>query len=137
MNTNVSPCNDHCDEKECANKRSRKPPVGGEPVYGVDALPLCYLHAVKIVAGGSAALTTIGITIYYSLCRPDHVWILYSSWIWWVAAPPIWFSAEYFWLFKKYGRDGTFEAFKYGQDLASKAWFGLAAILTGLVSLLN
>lgn len=48
--------------------------------------------------------------------------------------PPLWFVFEYQFLFKTYGPDGAFEAFKYGQDVASKVWLGIAAALTVLVA---
>jgi hypothetical protein len=52
------------------------------------------------------------------------------AWIFWIFAPPIWFSCEYFYLFKPYGAKGTFEAFKYGQELAYRAWVGIGAAMT-------
>ena len=80
MNTNVPPSNDHQDKTGSANAQPIKPPAGGEPVYGDGALPLCYLFAVQVVAAVSAALTAIGIAIYYltpKACRVN--WILYSA----------------------------------------------------------
>ena len=59
---------------------------------------------------------------------------MHIAWAWWVAAPPVWFSVEYFYLFKKYKVKGRFEAFKYGQDVASKAWVAIAAIMSVIAS---
>lgn len=48
----------------------------------------------------------------------------------WVIGPPIWFFLEYFFLFKSHGAPGTFDQFKYGQELASKIWLGIVTLLT-------
>jgi hypothetical protein len=55
-------------------------------------------------------------------------WIMYGAW---VIGPPIWFCWEFFY-FRTHGRPECFEAFKYGQDLASKVWLAVAAILGAL-----
>lgn len=47
----------------------------------------------------------------------------------WVLLPPIWFFVEYFCLFRRGGRPCCFEAFKYGQELASRIWLAIATIL--------
>jgi hypothetical protein len=39
-----------------------------------------------------------------------------------------------FHIFPKYGKAESFEAFKYGQSAAAKAWLALAAILGTLVA---
>jgi ABC-type spermidine/putrescine transport system permease subunit II len=59
---------------------------------------------------------------------------LQVMWLFWVVVPPVWFFVAYFVFFKTYGGEGTFEAFKYGQDFAAKLWFGVAAVLTVLVA---
>jgi hypothetical protein len=53
----------------------------------------------------------------------------------WILAPPIWFWIEYFFVYGK--EDATkdkpaLEAFKYGQDQASKIWLALVTVLFGL-----
>lgn len=52
--------------------------------------------------------------------------ILYAIW---VLGPPIWFFIEYFYLFRQHGKPGCIETFKYGQELASRIWLALVAVL--------
>ena len=46
--------------------------------------------------------------------------------------PPGWFALEYFFLFKKYALPGSFDNFKYGQEVASQFWLAVSAVLTAL-----
>lgn len=55
----------------------------------------------------------------------------------WVLAPPAWFAFEYFCLYKTWGDEETFEAFKYGQEIASRAWIGIAGLMTILATMLK
>ena len=69
------------------------------------------------------------------------LWIIYDSWTTkridylyvaigaWAVLPPIWFLLEYFLVYRKYGEPGTFELFKYGQDLAKAVWAGTLGVL--------
>jgi hypothetical protein len=51
----------------------------------------------------------------------------------WILVSPIWFWAEYFFLYKDKTTSGVeFEAFKHGQDQAAKIWLALITILAGL-----
>lgn len=52
----------------------------------------------------------------------------------WAVAPPTWFFYEYFFVYPKAGRPGTWEAFKYGQQTAVAIWAGVTATLYGLGS---
>jgi len=105
--------------------------TGKEPVYGADRLPAKVLVAVQVLA--ASALVATGFITYYHLKQPASLeWqsAFRTAWIFWIFAPPVWFSYEYFYLFKPYGKVGTFEAFKYGQELAYRAWVGIAATMT-------
>ena len=108
---------------------------GKEPVYGTNGLPEKQLLAVQIVAVLTLAFTCV-VVILHLINASDALWknIFYGCWLWWVFAPPVWFSYEYFKLYKRYGQDGTFEAFKYGQELAYRSWIGIAAILSVIAS---
>lgn len=74
--------------------------------------------------------------IGHLLDRSNVVWkLLFAAcWIGWIFGPPLWFAFEYFVLFKKHEPSGSFEAFKYGQDLSSRAWLGVAAVLSVIAS---
>lgn len=113
-------------------------PSGFEEVYGPNSIPMFWLRGVQIVTGTSLALTAVVVVSYFretANARCD-LW-MQTAWIWWVVAPPIWFSIEYFYLFKKYQVPGAFEALKYGQDVASKVWLAIAAVLTAIVPKLH
>lgn len=55
----------------------------------------------------------------------------------WTVVPPAWFAVEYFEVFKRYGTDGSLEDFKYGQDIASKVWLSMVAIITAKLIMLG
>lgn len=51
----------------------------------------------------------------------------------WILVPPIWFWAEYFFLYKDEATSTVkLEAFKYGQDQSAKIWLALITTLAGL-----
>lgn len=105
--------------------------TGKEAVYGAGGLPASVLVAAQALAA-IALVVTLVITYFYIQKPTDPMWqrAFQAAWIFWIFAPPIWLSYEYFYLFKPYGRVGTFEAFKYGQELAYRAWVGIAAAMT-------
>jgi hypothetical protein len=47
----------------------------------------------------------------------------------WVLLPPLWFFLEYIYFYRWWGKPECFEAFKYSQDLGSKGWAGMVAVL--------
>ncbi len=111
------------------------PTTGREAAYGGKGIGLPILW----VAAGIAlfALVATVIIVYKHLDEPtSNSWrtAVRAVWLGWVVVPPLWFVFEYQFLFKTYGPDGAFEAFKYGQDVASKVWLGIAAALTVLVA---
>src|SRR4051812_22458663 len=45
----------------------------------------------------------------------------------WAIWPPIWFWLEYFFIYRVWGKPGSLELFKYGQDVAKAIWAGVLA----------
>lgn len=68
------------------------------------------------------------------------LWILYQKntslkykyllLIAWGILPPTWFLVEYFFLFLPNGLPNSFDFFKYGQDVASKVWGVIFALIS-------
>lgn len=108
--------------------------TGKEQIYGDPSLGFLPELHLKWAIGAAVvllAVTILALVIYFyndSKCLLKVVWAL------WVVAPPIWFCYEYFWLFREEGVKVDFETFKYGQDIASKGWIAIAALLTGILS---
>lgn len=48
----------------------------------------------------------------------------------WGILPPVWFVAEYFFIFLPYGAEGSFNFFQYGQTIASKLWAAVFALIS-------
>jgi hypothetical protein len=48
----------------------------------------------------------------------------------WGVLPPLWFLVEYFFIFLPYGVKGAFNYFQYGQDVASKVWGAVFAVIS-------
>lgn len=47
----------------------------------------------------------------------------------WIAAPPLFFLFEYFYIYPRWGRQYRLEYFKIGQELAGKCWAASLVIL--------
>ena len=108
--------------------------TGKESLYGHGAIPMGYLYAVFIITGVTL-IPTIAVALLYLLGWWEEKMrtSLKVLWVWWVIAPPIWFSFEYFTLYKKKGPNNAFESFKYGQDVSAKAWIAFVIVLTGIL----
>jgi len=48
----------------------------------------------------------------------------------WGILPPIWFLVEYFYIYLPYGIKGSFDYFQYGQNVASKVWGAIFALIS-------
>jgi hypothetical protein len=109
-------------------------PSGKEQLYGRGAIPSAYLYTVFAITGATL-IPTLGVVVLYLFggCRESMLTALQVAWVWWVVAPPIWFSFEYFILFKQHGPNDAFESFKYGQDVSAKAWIAFVLVLTGIL----
>ena len=107
---------------------------GKEQVYGKDGIPMRYLYAIFTITGLTLVPTVVVAILYLLECwRTQMEFALRVAWVWWVIAPPIWFSFEYFVLFKQKGAGDVFESFKYGQDVSAKAWMAFVVVLTGIL----
>jgi hypothetical protein len=108
--------------------------TGKESLYGEGAIPKGYLYAVFFITGITLLPTIAVATLYLLGCwRQAMEPTLKALWVWWVIAPPIWFSFEYFILYKEKGPNNAFESFKYGQDVSAKAWIAFVIVLTGII----
>jgi len=105
--------------------------TGKESVYGGAGIPIRWLRIARTVTI-LALLLTITVIWFFINNKHDATWrhLFSTLWVAWVVVPPLWFSFEYFSLFKKHGETGAFEAFKYGQELASRAWLSIAAVMS-------
>jgi hypothetical protein len=83
--------------------------------------------AVRIVGVVSGVLAALSI-IASLLCRGWYPWI-YGCWI---MGPPLWFFAEYFFIFNRKDEETAREQLKIGQDLAQKIWAALIVLLAGI-----
>ncbi|MDD5461091.1 MAG: hypothetical protein PHG00_05605 [Methylococcales bacterium] len=48
----------------------------------------------------------------------------------WGIFPPMWFLIEYFFIYMPYGVKDSFVFFQYGQDIASKLWGAVFALIS-------
>lgn len=104
-------------------------------MYGEHGISVTYLWC----AVGLALLSIVATVVIVGLYRMNptaqpYRSALLAAWLGWVVIPPLWFAFEYLFLFKTYGPPGSFEAFKYAQDVASKVWLSIAAALTVIVA---
>lgn len=110
-------------------------PTGKEVIYGDNAIPVGFLCAAEIAAGVGVVVTILAIWLYLrDRSNPERKVFLQAVWVVWALAPPLWFWYEYFFLFKNRGPADAFEAFKYGQDVASKVWLAVVAVLSGILA---
>ncbi|EIC29939.1 MULTISPECIES: hypothetical protein [Methylomicrobium] len=74
-------------------------------------------------------LFALAITLWV-LYRRDTLRIKYLLLVAWGILPPVWFVVEYFFIFLPYGAPGSFGFFQYGQDIASKLWAAVFALIS-------
>ena len=87
------------------------------------------------IATAVAALVCIGLGVLFHYCWTGEHTICKSVILGlWIVGVPSWFGIEYFYIYKKYGVDekasDSFEHFKHGQDVATKAWLAVITVLT-------
>ena len=93
---------------------------------------VCIFHWVMVIASVLLAGCTICfVTAAWNSSNPKNVHIFAAIW---AIAPPICFWVEYFCFYRKYGKRGTLELFKHGQQLAGAIWAGIAISLVALGS---
>ncbi len=78
-----------------------------------------------IIAGLAAVLMTLWIIFFKDTLRTKY-WLL----VIWGIVPPVWFVVEYFFLYLPHGVAGAFDFFRYGQDVASKLWAAVFALVS-------
>jgi ABC-type dipeptide/oligopeptide/nickel transport system permease subunit len=74
-------------------------------------------------------LFALAITLWV-LYKQDTLRSKYLLLVAWGILPPVWFVVEYFFIFLPYGAAGSFGFFQYGQDIASKLWAGIFALIS-------
>lgn len=88
-----------------------------------------YLNAAVTVAAAIGLIFTLRILFRRATKRRTKLWLL----ILWTLLPPLWFSAEYYYLYKPFAPAGAFELFKYGQEVASKIWAAIVALIAAVL----
>ncbi|MBL1264048.1 hypothetical protein [Candidatus Methylomicrobium oryzae] len=74
-------------------------------------------------------LFAVAVTLWI-LYKQDTLRSKYLLLVAWGILPPVWFVVEYFFIFLPYGAPGSFGFFQYGQDIASKLWAGVFALIS-------
>lgn len=74
-------------------------------------------------------LLAVAVTLWL-LYKKNTLKTKYLLLVIWGIFPPVWFVVEYFFIFMPYGVKGSFAFFQYGQDIASKLWAALFALIS-------
>jgi hypothetical protein len=74
-------------------------------------------------------LLALAVTLWV-LYKQDTLRTKYLLLVAWGILPPVWFVVEYFFIFLPYGAPGSFGFFQYGQDIASKLWAAMFALIS-------
>lgn len=89
---------------------------------------------LPIALAGVLGVGITGWVIYGAICGKEKIW-LYAVVGGWTIIPPIWFWLEYYLVYRRWGLPGTFDFFKYGQQVGGAIWAGvLAALLSFTLS---
>ncbi|MGZ8165369.1 MAG: hypothetical protein ACXWTK_08400 [Methylobacter sp.] len=93
----------------------------------------------RMVYEGAMRDGIYGFIIFGLLAVAVTLWLLYKKntlrtkyllLVIWGIFPPVWFVVEYFFIFLPYGVKGSFAFFQYGQDIASKLWAAVFALIS-------
>lgn len=79
------------------------------------------------VVGVAIVVATIWAS-YQSMCDKDPIYVYVMIAVW-AVGPPVWFWAEYFAIYCRWGKRESFDLFKYGQQVATAIWAGVFALL--------
>lgn len=112
---------------------SKRPPlIPRTSVYGSGEgkLPIKALIPVRIVA-----LIGVAFTIPVLAFTPRRGVLMALVLVGWLVGPPTWFAIEYFFIYKRYGGDVNLEEFKYGQEVMTRLWAGVAAALVAYLTI--
>jgi hypothetical protein len=74
-------------------------------------------------------LFAVALTLWI-LYKKNTLKTKYALLIAWGIFPPVWFVIEYFFIFLPHGVQGSFNFFQYGQDIASKLWAAVFALIS-------
>jgi hypothetical protein len=74
-------------------------------------------------------LLAVAVTLWL-LYKKNTLRTKYLLLVIWGIFPPVWFVVEYFFIFLPYGVKGSFVFFQYGQDIASKLWAAVFALIS-------
>jgi ABC-type dipeptide/oligopeptide/nickel transport system permease subunit len=94
---------------------------------------------MRMVYEGSLQVGIYAFIFFGLLALAVTLWVLYKQdtlrtkyllLVAWGILPPVWFVVEYFFIFLPYGAPGSFGFFQYGQDIASKLWAGIFALIS-------
>jgi hypothetical protein len=92
-----------------------------------------WTHAAGAVSIGSFAITIVLVVMAIAKAPSWGLVVTGLAFLWAVGAPA-WFWFEYFFLYRKDGLPGTFELYKYGQQVSVAIWAALALSLGALAS---
>lgn len=84
-----------------------------------------------VVVVASVGVALVGGTVwasYQSMCDKDPIYVYIVIAVW-AVGPPIWFWAEYFAIYLRWGNREAFDLFKYGQQVATAIWAGVFTLL--------
>lgn len=94
---------------------------------------------MRMVYEGSLQVGIYAFIFFGLLALAVTLWVLYKQdtlrtkyllLVAWGILPPVWFVVEYFFIFLPYGAPGSFGFFQYGQDIASKLWAAMFALIS-------
>ena len=89
-----------------------------------------------VFAFATVGVVLVGMTVwtsYQSICDKDPIYV-YGIIAIWAVGPPVWFWAEYFGIYLRWGNRESFDLFKYGQQVATAIWAGVFALLVLFVN---
>ena len=90
-----------------------------------------FAGTVDCVVYASVAAAVIGTGLLLLAHFTKRYWIVYALLALLAIGPPIWFMYEYHHIFKTYGVEKSFDAFKYGQDITAKMWAAMLTVVGG------
>jgi hypothetical protein len=77
-------------------------------------------------------LTVILLVIYWNT-RTRKPAILYGLFAFWALVPPLWFTFDFYYLYKRYGAPGSFDMMQYGLQISDRFWAAILALLAAII----
>jgi len=103
------------------------------PIYDEGTNGARYVRIAGWVSALAMVVTFLVVIVAWNE-GPSWALAMYVSVAFWGTVPAVWFWYEYFFLYRRFGAEDTFDLFRHGQQTAIAIWAGVTLSLVAIAS---